>query len=390
MHPFDLELLLKPGLLIFTATLWVAFLVTRSSVFSLSAALIKAGIFLVYFGVLFDGTFTFLDDWVYVNGGVEVVAEGIGLSNLDENWDFVLMTGGGKHFIYYLYNAYAFRFFGVGYYAPVALNIVLTILISWFGAIVGAREFGFTGQWKKLFFMFLLFHPDILAWSNVMNGKDTLVLLLHVLLLLSASMFFRGRKLAALAIAAPVVILLFFLRFYVPAIFATVLVVHQLLAVRRRHDLYWLLGGASILFVAIYSTVAQLSNFALLGFQENLVNPVFGFVRMALTPIPFNTEVTYGFLDIPALLHWMLMPMVVYGVVLLMRREKHPFTRFFLIYLVAFMGFYSIYGELQGPRHRVQLDFALAALQFIGIKQYLIRLFASRRELQSHSFVMRD
>jgi hypothetical protein len=385
MHPFDLELLLKPGLLIFTATLWVAFLVTRSSVFSLSAALTKAGIFLVYFGVLFDGTFTFLDDWGYVNGGVEFVAEGIGLSNLDENWDFVLMTAGGEHFLYYLYNAYAFRFFGVGYYAPVALNILLTILIAWFGAIVGAREFGFTGQWKKLFFMFLLFHPDILAWSNVMNGKDILLLLLHVLLLLSASMFFRGRRFAALAIATPVVILLFFLRFYVPAIFATVLVVHQLFAVRRRHHLYWLLGGTSILFVAIYSMVGDLIQSAWLSLQENLVNPVFGFVHMALTPIPFNSDVNYSFLDIPALLHWMLLPTMVYGVVLLMRREKSPFTRFFLLYLVAFMGLYSIYGELQGPRHRVQLDFALAALQFIGIKQCLIWLITSRRELQPAS-----
>lgn len=385
MHPFDLELLLKPGLLIFTATLWVAFLVTRSVVFSLSAALIKASLFLIYFGVLFDGTFTFFDDWSYLNGGIEIVDKGIGLSNLAENWDFVLMTATGEHFVYYLYNAYAFRFFGVGYYAPVALNIVLTILIAWFGAIVGTREFGFTGQWKKLFFMFLLFHPDILAWSNVMNGKDILLLLLHVLLLLSASMFFRGRRFAALAIATPVVILLFFLRFYVPVIFATVLVVHQLLAVRSRHHLYWLLGGTAILFVAIYSMLGDLIQFAWLSFQENLVNPVVGFVHMALTPIPFNTDVKYSFLDIPALLHWMLMPMVVYGVVLLMRREKSPFTRFFWLYLVAFMGMYSIYGELQGPRQRVQLDFALAVLQFIGIKQYLIWQFSSRHELQPAS-----
>lgn len=385
MHPFDLELLLKPGLLIFIATLWVAFHVTRSVVFSLSAAFIKAGIFFVYFGVLFDGTFTFLDDWSYVDGGVKLVEEGIGLSNLAKNWDFVLMTGGGDHFLYYLYNTYAFRFFGVGYYAPVALNIVLTVLIAWFGSIVGAREFGFTGQWKKLFFMFLLFHPDILAWSNVMNAKDILVLLLHVLLLLSASLFFQGRNKSAIAIAVPVVTILLFLRFYVPLLFAGALVLHQLLAVKHRHHFYWFIGGTSLLVIAALSMVGNMITYAWESLQENLGNPIFGFVRMALTPIPFNTELNYSFLDIPALLHWMLMPMVVYGVVLLMRREKSHFTRFFFLYLVAFLGLYSIYGELQGPRHRVQLDFAWAVLQFVGIKQYLVWLFTSRRELQPAS-----
>lgn len=385
MHSFDLDLLLKPGLLIFAATLWVALQVTRSFVFSLSAASIKVGIFLIYFGVLFDGTFTFLDDWGYIDGGIALVEKNIGLSNLADNWDFVLMTGGGEHVLYYLYNAFAFRFFGVGYYAPVALNIVLAVLIAWFGAIIGEREFGFTGQWKKLFFIFLLFHPDILAWSNVLNGKDTLVLLLHVLLLLSASMFIRGERLAALAIAIPVTIILFFLRFYVPVIFATVLVMQQFLAIRRRHHFFWFLGGTSILFIAFASMVGNMISGAWEMLQANLMNPIIGFIHMALTPIPFNTSIEYGFLDIPALLHWILIPMVIYGVVLLARGERSPFTIFFMLYFIAFMGLYSIYVELQGPRHRLQLDFALAVLQFIGIRQYLIWLFTSQRKLQPAS-----
>ncbi len=381
MYSFDLSLLILPSTLIFFLTLGVAFFVTKSIPLSIISALLKAGIFLIYFGVLFDGTFTFLDDWSYVQGGVAIVDEGIGLSNLAENLDFVFMTSGGEHIVYYLYNAYAFRLFGVGYYAPVAVNIVLTILIAWCGAILGAREFGFTGQWKKIFFTFLLFHPDILAWSNVMNGKDTLILLLHVLLLLSASLFFQERRFVAFFLAIPVVILLLFLRFYVPAIFAVVLVIQQMLSIRRRRHLYWLLGGASILFVAINSLIGHLIGAAWLSLQENLVNPATGFVHMALTPIPFNTDINYSFLNIPALFHWLIIPMVVYGVVLLMRGARSPFTMFFILYLVAFMGLYSINDELTGPRHRVQLDFAWAVLQFMGIKQCLTWMFSSRRTL---------
>ena len=382
MKPFDLDLLFLPGFLIFIVTWCVAFYVTRSVVFSLPAAFLKAGIFFIYFGLLFDGTFTFLDDWRYVAGGMALLNEGVGLSNLVENWEFVLMTGGGDHFLYHLYNAYAFRFFGVGYYAPVAMNILLTVLVAWFGSILGAREFGLRGQWRKIFFMFLLLHPDILAWSNVMNGKDIFVLLLHVLLLSAASLYFQGRNNLAIAVAIPVVVILLFLRFYVPLLFSGVFVLHQLLAVKRQHHFYWFVGTTSLLLLGSLMTIGNLITSAWANLQENIGNPIFGFVRMTLTPIPFNTELNYSFLDIPALFHWILMPMVAYGVISLMRRKKTPFIKFFLLYLVIFMGLYSVYSELQGPRHRVQLDFAWAVLQFIGIKQYLIWLFKFRRELQ--------
>src|SRR5882762_8400408 len=122
MQSFDLEFVLTPSLIIFLATLWVAFRVTRSPVFSLSAGAVKAGLFFGYFCLLFDGTFTFVDDWNYLEGGQELLAQGIGLTNLADNWDFALMVGAGDHFVYYLFNTYAFRLFGEGYYAPVALN----------------------------------------------------------------------------------------------------------------------------------------------------------------------------------------------------------------------------------------------------------------------------
>ena len=383
MKPFDLDLLFLPGFLIFIVTWCVAFYVTRSVVFSLPAAFLKAGIFLIYFGFLFDGTFTFLDDWRYVAGGMALLNEGIGLSNLAENWGFVLMTGGGDHFLYHLYNAYAFRFFGIGYYAPVALNILLTVLVAWTGSILGAKEFGLIGQWRKIFFMFLLFQPDILAWSNVMNGKDIFVLSLHVLLLFAVSLYFQGRINLACAIAVPIVAILLFLRFYVPLLFSVVFVIHQLLAVKRLHHVIWFIGTTSLLLLGAVMTVGNLMASAWANLLQDIGNPFFGFLRMTLIPIPFNTELNYGFLDIPALFHWILMPMVIYGLISLVSQKKNtPFIKFFLIYLAVFMMLYSVYGELQGPRHRVQLDFAWTVLQFIGIKRGLVWSLTLRRQSQ--------
>ena len=109
---------------------------------------------------------------------------------------------------------------------------------------------------------------------------------------------------------------------------------------------------------------------ALSGIGEDLLNPVYGFLHFILTPVPFGTDVEYGFLDIPALIHWILLPVATYGLLLLLR-EKSSFAWFLLCYMLVFFGLYSVYAELHGPRHRVQLDYAWALLQFFGIRKFM-------------------
>jgi hypothetical protein len=384
MQPFDLELLLRPGLAIFFATLCVAFWVTRSAGFSIAAAFVKAGMFLLYFGLLFDGTFTFLDDWSYLEGGQALYAQGVGLTNLAENWQFLLMIGGGEQFAYYLYNTYAFQLFGEGYFAPVALNILLTLLVAWFGTLLAAREFGLSGTCRKWFFAFLLLHPDILAWSNIMNGKDIIVLLMHVLLLLSGSLFLGRRWVAALALAVPVALLLFFIRFYVPLLFSMVLVASLLLSQRRKGNLrlVFIAGGLMALLLAQLET-AGLLQYGLGTLRETFINPVYGLMRFALTPIPFHSDVEYTFLNLPAIIHWLLIPFAGWGAVAIHRLHT-PFSRFFLLYVLVFVSLYAVVGELQGPRQRVQLDYALAVLQFMGVMAFH-RFFARRLHALIHS-----
>lgn len=370
MPPFDLELLFTPGLIIFAASVIVAFIVTQSLAFSLSSGLIKAGLFMIYFGVFFDGTFTFLDDWSYLEGGQELIDYNVGITNLIDNWDVALRIGGGEHFVYYLYNSFAIRLFGDGYYAPVALNILLTLLAAYLGTYLAVSEFDFNDGIKKLFFVFLLFHPDILAWSNIMNGKDVLVLMLHVLLLLSCSLFFQSRIFAAIALAIPVTSLLLFLRFYVPLLFACALVTTLLFVGRLKNRAVFIFIGGVLVALAIGWLGSIGLEYALLRVQENFVDPFNGFLRFALTPIPFHMQEEYTFLNLSALIHWLLFPFACWGVIVI-RRMKTQFPHFFLLYIMFFVGLYAVYGELQGPRHRVQLDYALAILQFIGLIDFL-------------------
>lgn len=370
---FSFESLIAPGLAIFLVVLFVAFEVTRSVVFAALAALLKAGTFLLYFGIWFDGTFTFLDDWAYLDLAIQMYDQNLGLFDTVGNVDALQGISGGEHYGYSLYNVYAITFFGFGYYAPVAMNIILTAFIAWAGANLAATEFRFNDGWRKLFFAFLLFHPDIFAWSNIMNGKDTLLLLLHILLLHSVSMYFRGRVTFAVILALTVCTMLSALRFYVPLLFGAALALSMFISAKNYSNSLKFVAAGFVLAFFILTDYFKLEN-NINALRADFVNPFYGAVRFMLTPIPFNTELEYSFLNIPALIHWILMPFVILGF-LAMAKNPSDYEQFFLIYIMIFLALYSCYGELQGPRHRVQIDYAWAVLQFMGIQPFLRKAF---------------
>ena len=377
MKAFELAQIAGPTILIGLCTFAVSLRVTRNAAWALYAATIKAGLFAVYFGWLFDGTFNFLDDLTYVDRGLQLLDQDVGLSNLASNWELVLLVGQGDHFIYYLYNTYAFRLFGEGYYAPVTCNILLTIAIAYFGAHLARDELSLPPAQRRLLYIFILLHPDILAWSTVLNGKETLILLIHVVLLQAVALYFRGQVWRALLLGALAGTLLTFLRFYVPFMFVMALALNAFVRMGKRRILLRIAASSALLAGAYYMLGAQVEQAREVAAQT-FVNPAFGFMRMLLTPIPFNTEAAYAFLNIPALLHWLLLPALFAGF-LVMWRLRSPFSGFFVIYALLFIGLYAFVGELQGPRHRVQLDYAIALLQFVG----LLKFFSPR----SHSAI---
>ena len=73
MNPFDLDILIWPAAAIFFITLIISFQFTKWPMFSIFVAFVKTGIFLGYFNFIFDGTYTFLDDWNYLEGGKRIL-----------------------------------------------------------------------------------------------------------------------------------------------------------------------------------------------------------------------------------------------------------------------------------------------------------------------------
>lgn len=378
-HPFDPGQLIWPGLAIFLVLFVVSYVALRRPIVSLVVAAFKAGLFVAYFAGVFDGTFTYLDDWTYFERGAYIHEAGIGLSNLIDSLPLLVAIGEGDHFLYYLYNAIAFDWFGTGYYAPVALNVIVTGFIALLGMRLARTELLFDPRLAPVFFLFLMLHPDITAWSNLVNGKDTLVLLLHLLLLTSISLFLRGRRLAAMLLAGVSVAALLFLRFYVPLMFAIAFGASAVLQLRGAAR--WRVAAVASLVLAGLVTSMGVATFtgAADSLRAEFVNPALGLVRFLLTPIPFNTEAAFAFLDIPALLHWLMLPALLLGA-WKVNRMNTPFSRLLVLYALVFTALYAVYGELQGPRHRVQLDYAFALFQFVGfgVLSRIVGLVATR------------
>ena len=371
MRPFDLASLLWPAVVIFVVSSMATFRFTGNPLAAVMIAFFKSAVFLVYFGVLFDGTYTVIDDWGYLEGAALLLDRGVTVASIAQDWNLAVAIAGGQHALYYLYNVYAFRLFGQGYYAPVACNIVLTVGIAWLGARLAGREFGLTTRQSRALYIFLLVHPDILAWSSIINAKDILVLWAHVVLLYSVSLLYRGRSLHAVIIGALGFVLLFFLRFYVPVLFLGAFIAQGVIRLR-------VAGGERARYVLVVCVAAGVIGgvvgvasipAAINAVREDFVNPLFGVVRFALTPVPFRISTQYGFLEIPAMIHWMLAPFFLWGLVRVLRLNSR-FSQFFVVYLAVFVLFYGVYGELQGPRHRVQLDYAWGLLQFVGLTAF--------------------
>jgi hypothetical protein len=368
MQPgFDSAALVLPAALIFALTVFAAWRVTRSPAACLALALTKTGIYWAYYAWFFDGSYTFLDDWTYLDRGGSLSAEGVGWLNMLDSLPLLLAAGEGNHFLYYLFNASAVEWFGEGYYAPVALNVMLSVIVAWMGTRLVVAEGLCAPRHGALFFALMVLHPDIMAWSTVMNGKDIVVLLLHVVLLTSVSLHLRGRRRMAWTLALVGCAALLFLRFYVPLLFAAALGISALMRTSWGSRLQ--LAGLSAALVGVFAWLqgAEGLSYVIDVLRSDLINPFVGLVHFTLTPVPFGTDREYGFLDVPALLHWLMLPAAALGL-WSVASARTPFSRYLVAYTFVFVALYAVFGELQGPRHRVQLDFAWAVFQFIGLR----------------------
>jgi hypothetical protein len=215
-------------------------------------------------------------------------------------------------------------------------------------------------------FVFLVLSPTLIAWSNIMNGKDTIVMTGTALAAYAVSQTELGHYRRAVLLGLTVGFVLFFTRFYTPLMMLSALGGAILLShAGRRSPWLWLLAISGLGGVLSLLGIGGLTS-ALSRLQDGFVNPLYGFIRYLLTPIPFGATESYSFLDLPQVLYWLLLPCMGYGIYRVWRRATLT-GRFIVIYFFLMVALYAMFGILQGPRHRYQLEGLIVVFQFLGL-----------------------
>lgn len=368
MQFYDNSFLFIPTFFIFTVGMLILSIYIKNILVSIFLSSIKSTMFFIYFYYLFDGTYTFLDDWTYLNKAT---------SYIEGNYDFFSLIlhplileniFGSGHFLYQLYNVLAFKLFGNYYYSPVALNIVLTFITSYF-VFKLSTFIGFTRKLSSIIAIFYLLHWDILAWSTIANLKDILVQLLSIVLIYNIVIFDSYRKnIRSIIMMASVILLLSVLRFYLPFLILLSWLLSEiflkLIQAKKAKKIVYILVF-SLLTAIVSPLISQYFAAEISHFMNDFTNPVVGVFRFLMTPIPFFMDDKYAFLYFASFLHWLTFPLLVYGAYITYKVNKKVML-FILSYLLIMLLFYGSYSELQGPRHRLQIAPYLAMFQSIG------------------------
>ncbi|MDA7818283.1 hypothetical protein N9A28_08855 [Sulfurimonas sp.] len=273
-----------------------------------------------------------------------------------------------NHFLYQLYNIFAFELFGHYYFSPVALNIIVTFFTSYFVFRISLL-IGFSKKLSLFIAMFYLLHWDILHWSTFLNLKDVLIQLMSIVLIFNILEFENNKRIKNVVFIGSVLLLFSTIRFYLPFLIFVSFIVYKILWViftaNRLNRMYYIISSF-ILILLFLPLVLNNLNDEIEMLMISFTNPAIGMIRFLLTPIPFHFETNYSFLYFPSLLHWLTFPLFIYGAYI-SHKVNRKIMLFIFIYLFVILLFYGSYGQLQGPRHRLQIEPYIAMFQIIGL-----------------------
>ncbi len=343
------------GLCVGIACLWIALRDLPLNA-ALLVTLIRVSIPVAYFAWYFNGTWGIHDDLNYFEGGLDLLDAGdTPLSLLfGEGYDRLVYVANSRHTLYYWWNLLALTLFGEHYYAPVLMNVVATFV----GAHLFAkmlRHLGFGRSYRRWAQVFMLLHWEIITWTFSLNIKDPMVYVLTIAALASAVQFYQTRAIRPLAAFLIVCGVFQTVRFYVPVLMIGAIAIWMASHWKSafKYLLLLLIGALSVYAMSLFGDT----------FREYLSGSFFyGFGRFILQPLPWKLSDSTSYLLISSTLHIAFFLPALLGAIVLWRESS--VARLVIIYLVIVVCFYAAGEGLQGPRHRVQISFIFAWIQF--------------------------
>lgn len=367
----DFSTLLPSIILIFFVCFIICYRVTRSPITSVGIVIVKLSLYIYYF--LFSDTFySFEDDVVYYKTSRTFYEHGYRLTTMFydalHGWTAFVDRFGTDHIFYQIYNILSFQVLGVYYFAPVAFNIILTCAIGmqlYKFIVLSNGDKGFA----KIAFLFFVLHWDTLSWSSFLNLKDFLVEFMAITAIYNIVLIFKHKQtLRNYLYLIFCIFVLLYLRYYIPAMLLSSAFIYwlysKIFVLKRR---IYLLISMFLVPAALYLILFTFGT-SLKAYQLYFDNPLIGIFRYWITPVPFQISEGAGFQTIAAYFNWLFLPAFFVGLYQCIKRPVDPTIRYLVIYFLLLSLFYGTFELLQGPRHRIHLEFIIVYFQLIGIR----------------------
>jgi hypothetical protein len=326
--------------------------------------LIKALVFFSYFYFFFNGTYTSgFDDYVYITKGALLIHE---LQDKPLGSIELIHVAGSFHFLYTAISAIAQYCFGEDhYFSLVAVNVIASFICGYFAYAI-IKTLYHNENLSRVFFIFMVMFPSLLSWSSVFAGKDTFVLLGHLIFIYAYSNFINNHNTKGIFLIVLALLLTINLRFYVAPFFLIIIFI------KIKKQFSTCLFALALIILAVFSDLfAQYSGLIQGGIyylKGNILNVPYNMFRFWLTPRPFFEELNYSFLLLANIFNWICFPIFLLGILKCIF-SKNRFVTFMLLYISVFTIFYGVVDFLNGPRQRLQLTFAIIYFLWIGISE---------------------
>ena len=321
--------------------------------------LFRIGLPFYYFTVLFPSSvWHFNDDIGYLMSARYMHYSGntpFSVLFTSDGMAALLIASRGSHLLYRWWVFFGTWCFGDYYYAPVFLNIVMTVIGATYGRRIMA-ELGFSKSYQSGYLVFLLVQWDIVAWATIANMKEPLSMYLITATfyyLIRLTKLYSHRDLVGLLVFC---FLLFMIRSYMVLLILGALTLWAM--AESKNPKKWLLVPL-VVFVGA-NVLQHLGGESVASFRPDQL--LIGMLRFPITPQPWQLSDEYTFLLWPSIFHWLLIVPSIFMAFRLWKISSQ--TRLLLSYLPIMTIFFAAVPEVQGPRHRVQMTFLLAWLQF--------------------------
>ncbi len=288
---------------------------------------------------------------------------------------------------------FSFIIFGFNWYAIVIFNIILNIFASLY-IYKFSKLFNFSKNYSKFLMIFFLLNLEILSWTSFMSLKESLALLVNIMIFYYFYILFKKFSIKNLIILLVLILFIYTIRTYLTGFYLLYFIYIYLLFFFNFKFLvknfnYILFLSIPIIFIIYQFTPGYtIDVFYFFGYKISIHIPLYDIITLHynlthfvkslfsfwLGPKPWGVGINNNFLFLSSIVHYLLVIPGLIGAYKI--SKKNVYFAIMIIFLVMISLIYSYVGFEN--RHRFQFSFIYIWAQshfiyYIAIKNLYVK-----------------